>query len=244
MLSPFKKGIESGFSVLELIIVVSVLSILSSLSIPNINKWVKLSRIDAAKALASITAAECLQSFRTGSEMDKTSPKTETISNDGLVSLGFKINANLSKCSEFYIDPSDQNDTLLYSIGFRINDEGEITNFMEVSYIESTRYMRNQLLRDSDWASMFHSLEVRTPLVDTQLLQKVAPYLLKIREPNKKSMLLKSSGLDHRLQNKILNRPKSGFTTPMSAPSGNVKSGHISWDKQWSREILSKFKSI
>ena len=121
---------------------------------------------------------------------------------------------------------------------------GEVTNFMEVSYLESTRYMRNQLLRDSDWASMYHSLEVRTPLVDTQLLQNVAPYLLAIREPNKKSMLLQSSGLDRRLQNKILNRPKSGFTTPMSAPSGNVKLGHESWDKRWSREILSKFKGI
>lgn len=119
--------------------------------------------------------------------------------------------------------------------------EGEGANFMQVSYLESTRYMRNQLLRDSDWASMYHSLEVRTPLVDTQLLQKVAPYLLANRETNKKSMLLQSSGLDRGLQNKILNRPKSGFTTPMSVPSGKVKLDHVSWDKQWSREVLSKF---
>ena len=73
------------------------------------------------------------------------------------------------------------------------------------------------------------------------LLQKVAPYLLAIRETNKKSMLLQSSGLDRGLQNKILNRPKSGFTTPMSVPSGKVKLDHVSWDKQWSREVLSKF---
>ena len=29
-------------------------------------------------------------------------------------------------------------------------------------------YMRNQLLRDTDWASMAHSLEVRVPLVDSR----------------------------------------------------------------------------
>ena len=32
--------------------------------------------------------------------------------------------------------------------------------------------MRNQLLRDTDWASMAHSLEVRVPLVDVKLLSR------------------------------------------------------------------------
>ena len=36
--------------------------------------------------------------------------------------------------------------------------------------LESSLYMRNQLLRDTDWASMAHSLEVRVPLVDVELL--------------------------------------------------------------------------
>ena len=36
--------------------------------------------------------------------------------------------------------------------------------------------MSNQLLRDSDWASMYHSVELRTPLVDSQLLHNVAPH--------------------------------------------------------------------
>ena len=34
--------------------------------------------------------------------------------------------------------------------------------------------MRNQLLRDTDWASMAHALEVRVPLVDAALLRCVA----------------------------------------------------------------------
>ena len=39
---------------------------------------------------------------------------------------------------------------------------------------KSSLYMRNQLLRDTDWASMAHSLEVRVPLVDAVLLAKLA----------------------------------------------------------------------
>jgi asparagine synthase (glutamine-hydrolysing) len=45
-----------------------------------------------------------------------------------------------------------------------------------VCALESTQYMRNQLLRDTDWAGMAHSIEVRTPLVDVELLAALAPY--------------------------------------------------------------------
>ena len=48
---------------------------------------------------------------------------------------------------------------------------------LAVGQIESTTYLRNQLLRDSDWASMDHSVELRTPLVDAWLLRDVSPAL-------------------------------------------------------------------
>ena len=44
--------------------------------------------------------------------------------------------------------------------------------FARVATLESSLYMRNQLLRDTDWASMAHSLEVRVPLVDAVLLSR------------------------------------------------------------------------
>ena len=37
---------------------------------------------------------------------------------------------------------------------------------LRVSALEMTCYMRNQLLRDSDWSGMAHSLEIRVPFVD------------------------------------------------------------------------------
>ena len=65
----------------------------------------------------------------------------------------------------------------------RLNPLGHIANLLsprprlaysKVAVLESAMYMRNQLLRDTDWASMAHSLEVRVPLVDAKLLSQVA----------------------------------------------------------------------
>src|SRR6266704_4587544 len=53
---------------------------------------------------------------------------------------------------------------------------GKITQpNLKVSLLEATWYMRSQLLRDADWASMAHSLEVRVPLLDIELLRTLAP---------------------------------------------------------------------
>src|SRR5262249_29386662 len=46
-----------------------------------------------------------------------------------------------------------------------------------VCALESAHYMRNQLLRDADWAGMAHGVEIRVPLVDARLLAALAPAL-------------------------------------------------------------------
>ncbi|HEU0037830.1 MAG TPA: asparagine synthase (glutamine-hydrolyzing), partial [Verrucomicrobiae bacterium] len=58
----------------------------------------------------------------------------------------------------------------------------------KVSCLEMCWYMRNQLLRDSDWAGMAHSLEIRVPLVDVALLRAVAPMLIGSTPPTKLDM--------------------------------------------------------
>jgi asparagine synthase (glutamine-hydrolysing) len=35
--------------------------------------------------------------------------------------------------------------------------------------------MRNQLLRDANWAGMAHGVDIRVPLVDATLLRSIAP---------------------------------------------------------------------
>ncbi len=57
--------------------------------------------------------------------------------------------------------------------------KGIKSTFQKVSALELSWYMRNQLLRDSDWAGMAHSLEIRVPFVDVELLRSIAPLMAK-----------------------------------------------------------------
>ena len=97
----------------------------------------------------------------------------------------------------------------------RMNDEiAELdTPHAKISTLELTRYMRNTLLRDSDWAGMAHSLEIRTPLVDVDLFRTLAPYLAANSEiPSKKDMA-ESPVLP--LPDAVVHRPKTGFHVPV-----------------------------
>jgi asparagine synthase (glutamine-hydrolysing) len=88
------------------------------------------------------------------------------------------------------------------------------TSFGKVAVLESALYMRNQLLRDTDWASMAHSLEVRVPLVDVRLLLRVAWVTTKSGSLSKR-LLGSSPRLP--LPSKVIERPKTGFGTPIQA---------------------------
>ena len=88
------------------------------------------------------------------------------------------------------------------------------TPFARVAALESALFMRNQLLRDIDWASMAHSLEVRVPLVDAFLLREVAPAVFTGRRTDGKQMLANSPLTP--LPPKILQRKKTGFTVPIN----------------------------
>jgi asparagine synthase (glutamine-hydrolysing) len=82
----------------------------------------------------------------------------------------------------------------------------------KVSALESTWYMRSQLLRDSDWAGMAHSLEIRVPLVDTFFFKRIAPMLASGTPPGKQDMAASPA---KPLPDEVLNRPKTGFAVPM-----------------------------
>ena len=83
---------------------------------------------------------------------------------------------------------------------------------LRVTALESAHYMRSQLLRDSDWASMAHSLEVRVPLVDWTLLRQLAPVLVAHPEVGKHTM---ASAARPPLPRAVTERAKTGFTTPV-----------------------------
>jgi asparagine synthase (glutamine-hydrolysing) len=83
---------------------------------------------------------------------------------------------------------------------------------LKVSALEMTWYMRNQLLRDSDWAGMAHSLEIRVPMVDIRVLRALAP-LLANRPIEGKLVLGKVPA--KQLPGALLERPKTGFAVPV-----------------------------
>jgi len=87
------------------------------------------------------------------------------------------------------------------------------TAWARVAALESSFFLRDQLLRDIDWASMAHSLEVRVPLVDPFLLRKVARHVVHGRGSQKR---LLTGAPSRPLPQSIVNRRKSGFTVPVA----------------------------
>jgi asparagine synthase (glutamine-hydrolysing) len=84
---------------------------------------------------------------------------------------------------------------------------------LALAQIESMTYLRNQLLRDSDWASMDHSVELRTPLVDTHLLNRLQPLLSRFSlYPGK---ILLAQAPQNPLPDVVAKRSKTGFAIPV-----------------------------
>src|SRR5438477_2479845 len=83
---------------------------------------------------------------------------------------------------------------------------------LKVSALEMNWYMRNQLLRDSDWAGMGHSVEIRVPFVDVDLLRAIAPLLASKQPPTKRDMAAVATPL---ITSEMLERRKTGFQVPV-----------------------------
>jgi asparagine synthase (glutamine-hydrolysing) len=83
-----------------------------------------------------------------------------------------------------------------------------------VSRCELRGYMANTLLRDTDCMSMAHSLEVRVPFVDSEIVKFVLslPGGWKLNGGRPKPLL--QDALGDLLPTEITNRPKMGFTLP------------------------------
>jgi asparagine synthase (glutamine-hydrolysing) len=95
-----------------------------------------------------------------------------------------------------------------------VTDSQSLDPVNRVSYLESHFYMRNTLLRDSDFMSMAHGLELRVPFLDRALVEACLriPGARKLEGDSPKSLLLASLGVE--LPREIVNRPKRGFTLP------------------------------
>lgn len=119
-----------------------------------------------------------------------------------------------------------------------------------VGLLESTHYLRQQLIRDSDWASMGHSLGLRTPLVDAALLETLGPYVSGFAGGAGKAMLALSPIKP--LPQSIINRLKAGFSLPMarwlSEATDQRAWGDLPilaapdtpWARRWARVVMER----
>lgn len=114
-----------------------------------------------------------------------------------------------------------------------------------VGLLESTLYLRNQLLRDNDWASMGHSLELRTPFVDAKLLETLGPFVSGFAGRAGKMMLARSP--TRSLPSAIATRHKTGFALPManwssdSMPTSACDARpHSSWARPWAKFVIER----
>jgi asparagine synthase (glutamine-hydrolysing) len=90
---------------------------------------------------------------------------------------------------------------------------GGITNVrIAMSALEMTWYMRNQLLRDADWAGMAHSVEIRVPLLDMNLLKSTVGILTRCSALTKARVV---QSIAPNLPRVVFDRPKSGFSIPV-----------------------------
>lgn len=118
--------------------------------------------------------------------------------------------------------------------------------FARVAALESSLYLRNQLLRDADWAGMAHSVEIRTPLVDSEVLERSAR--LDLRGVAGKTALAQAP--TKILPQSVLDRPKTGFALPIaqwlqasslgSMPVPRKPTQH-GWARDWSRIVHRQF---
>lgn len=108
---------------------------------------------------------------------------------------------------------------------------------LAVSALELSWYMRNQLLRDADWAGMAHSLEIRVPLVDATLFRAWATIAARYPSLNKRDL---AATPPKPLPREIVHRPKTGFSVPVRdwiGGEGTAERGLRGWARVVAKRV-------
>jgi asparagine synthase (glutamine-hydrolysing) len=121
-----------------------------------------------------------------------------------------------------------------------------------ISLLESSFYMRNQLLRDADWAGMAASVEIRLPLVDLEVF-KAAIAGQRAKVVRDKQLLVDTMQMP--LPQSVVNKPKTGFQVPISdwlelrpeldhwkrVPA--LRRRHTPWARRWAVTVWERYRA-
>ncbi|MGB2833340.1 MAG: asparagine synthase (glutamine-hydrolyzing) [Methylotenera sp.] len=122
-----------------------------------------------------------------------------------------------------------------------VSTDGISSERLAISALEMQWYMKNQLLRDADWAGMAHSLEIRVPFVDMTLLGQF------VEIPSLNSMQEKAAIariVAPELPEAVLSRPKTGFSVPIHQWLNPQAPNTISSHREWAQVLYQKFTNI
>jgi asparagine synthase (glutamine-hydrolysing) len=127
-----------------------------------------------------------------------------------------------------------------------------------VSWLETNFYMQNQLLKDSDFMSMWHGVEIRVPFLDKEVMMMAGAIhaSLKFNKTLPKYLLVKA--FENVLPVEIWKRKKQGFTFPFdrwlkeneySKPHSQEEqklykgfsNRKLSWGRYWCALLMSRF---
>lgn len=97
----------------------------------------------------------------------------------------------------------------------------------KVSFMEANLYMQNQLLKDTDYMSMWHSVEVRVPFLDKQLMELAYSINPDIRFNSNQGKHLLIKAFKDILPEPIWNRPKQGFVFPFEQWMQHINTTHL-----------------
>ena len=127
-----------------------------------------------------------------------------------------------------------------------------------VSQLESSLYMQNQLLKDTDFMSMWHGLEIRVPFLDKFLMNAAAQVCTALKFNKNLPKYLLIEAFKDQLPAEIWNRKKQGFTFPFITWLKNAEfiqpetemerklfkqfhSNKLSWSRYWSVLLMNRF---
>lgn len=95
------------------------------------------------------------------------------------------------------------------------NSNHELEEFndprLSIMYLEIQYYLCSKLLKDADWASMSHSLELRTPFIDWFFFKEIISIVKSDLKLNKSDMV---ECFKEKLPKNITKRKKTGFAIP------------------------------
>ena len=116
-----------------------------------------------------------------------------------------------------------------------IGDPKLSTMLLEILY-----YLCPKLLRDSDWATMSSSIEMRTPFVDIVFFEKILSLYKKNPNLNKKHMLKCYQNL---LPTELNKRKKTGFEIPYKEFLKNNNHKYYPSIKNWTVYSFNNYKN-